>query len=802
VPSPDNRPPGVAWERGLSGDAVAERTAKGLVNRVPRSDWAEYGDIAVRNVFTLFNALVVPAATALFLLSDYPSAWAVSAYALFNTLIGLVQEVRAKLHLDRLIVLADTKVRAIRDGAEVPIASSDIVRDDCICLGPGETIAADGVVLDARYLEVDEALLTGESDPVVRRMGDRLLSGSVCIAGEGTYCADTVGGESFAQRTTAQARRYRFAASPMQHVVNTLIRILTAITLVLCALYAGMYYVRGFAASELWQMIAATVTSMVPQGLVLMTTLAFALGAVRLSARGAVVRRLSAVESMAAVDILCMDKTGTLTTSQLRLDQVRAIDASEDAARTALRLFASSSIDSGSKTIQALRVGLGPLLNDPPPELIDQLPFKSQNRYSAVRVRVDQEQHLLVLGGFEPLRSLLDPAKAARAEALWRKLLPTGLRLLLLAEARDARDDGAIHDALHASTLTPVALVALSDELRPEAGQVLLSLADQGIRFKILSGDHPETVRAAIDRLRLGQALDRVIAGDELEAAADKARIVREGVVFGRVTPQQKLDIVTLLQADGHHVGMIGDGVNDVLPIKQANLGIAMGAGSKAAKAVAGLVLETNSFALLPATLDEGRTILDNLRRAAKLFLLKNVYSLILIVIGLGVLGLKFPYLPQQVTLLNALTIGGPALLIMFARIPNPRRARMSFLREVGLFALVAGLSVGAAGLAVWFAAANYMDDPQMPRTLLLSILILLGLGNVLIIADRDQRLVWWAAMALPAYLAVMYNGPLGYFFALSPLAGEQWALIAVIAAAALVPCGLVGRYLAVDGGS
>lgn len=793
-----NEPPQAACERGLSHEAVADRVAKGLVNRVPRSDLAECRDIAIRNLFTLFNAIVVPAAAALFVLADYRSAWAVSAYAVINTLIGLAQEVRAKAHLDRLTLLTDTKVRVVRDGVESPIPSSDIVRDDCIRLAPGETIPADGVVLEAHYLEVDEALLTGESDPVARHAGDRLLSGSVSVAGEGTYRADRVGGESFAQQTASQARRYHFVSSPMQQSINALIRVLTAITLVLCLLYALMYYVRGFAASELWQMIAATVTSMVPQGLVLMTTLAFTLGAVRLSVRGAVVRRLSAVESMAAVDVLCMDKTGTLTTGLLRLDQVRPIDASEDISQAALRLFAWSSIDSGNKAIQALRVGLGPS-PDRPPEVVDQLPFKSQNRYSAVRIRIGQEQRLLVLGAFERLRPLLDPAGAVRAEALWRELLPKGLRLLLLAEARDTSDGTDLVEALHSSRIIPLALAAFSDEPRPEAAQVLASLASQGIRFKVLSGDHPETVKATIGLLPLSHALDNVISGDELESSADRTSLIRDRVIFGRVTPRQKLDIVKSLQADGHHVGMIGDGVNDVLPIKRANLGIAMGAGSKAAKAVAGLVLDNNNFGLLPATLDEGRTILHNLRRAAKLFLLKNVYSLILIVIGLGFLELKFPYLPQQVTLLNALTIGGPALLIMFARIPNPRRSRMGFVREVGLFALVSGLSVGAAGLAIWFSAAKYMDDPQMPRTMLLSTLILLGLGNVLIIADRDQRLVWWAAAALPAYLAMMYVEPLAYFFVLSPLSGQHWALIGVIAAVALVPCGLVNRHLVSD---
>ena len=780
-------------ERGLTGAAVADRVASGQVNRPPRAGLAAYRDIFVRNTLTLFNALVVPAAVALFLLKEYRGAWAVSAMSVINTLIGLVQEIRAKRHLDTLALLAETKARVVRDGEERTIPSGDVVLGDLIRLVAGEAVVADGTVLAARFLEVDEALLTGESDPVPRRAGDGLLSGSACVAGDGCYRADKVGEAAFAHETSVLARQYRHAPSPMQRTLDAIIRILTGTAVALCVVYVGLYAVRGFPRTDLWQMIAATVTSMVPQGLVLMTTLAFTLGAVRMSRRGAVVQRLSAVESMAAIDVLCMDKTGTLTTGHLTLDQLRAIDGDENDVRARLRMFAWASVDDGNKAVQALRAALGPLPGEKP-DVIDQIPFKSQNRYSTVRARYEGKEQTLVLGAFEALRPLL--AEPGPAEAVWHELLPTGLRLLLFAEAGHSAGSPPFDGSLNGYSLRPLALVALSDQLRPEAGAVLDALAAQGIRFKILSGDNPETVRATIAHLRLLLGPEPVVTGDQLESASDRSRLIGEAGVFGRVAPKQKLEIVTTLQAAGLHVGMIGDGINDILPIKRADLGIAMGAGSGATQTVADLVLENNDFRLLPAVLDEGRTLLNNLRRAAKLFLLKNVYTLFLIIFGFGVLGLEFPYLPQQVTLLNTLTIGGPAFLMMFGRTPR-RPARGGFLREVGGFALGAGLVMGVCGLAVWLWSAWHLgDDPQTQRTVLLSTLILMGLGNLLVVAEGERRPYWWAAAVLPAYAAVMYVTPLAYFFVLTPLSLAHWAWVAGTAAVAVGPCALINQYL------
>jgi cation-transporting ATPase E len=791
---------GIAIETPLSGltsAEVGERIARGDINRVPRSDVAEYLAILVRNLFTIFNALVTPAAVALFLLREYGDALAVSGMALTNLVLGLVQEVRAKRHLDRLTLLAETRVRVVREGQVQEIRSGDVVRDDILLLSAGDTVVADGPVLESRFLEVDEALLTGESDPVPRRTGETLLSGSFCVAGEGSYRAERIGVASFAQRTAGEARSYHYRASPIQHSINRLLVVLTSTAIVLCLGYGVLYGLGDVSRAGLWKMIAATITAMVPQGLVLMATFAFVLGAVRMSRRGALVNILNAVESMASIDTLCMDKTGTLTTNRLHLEEILILEKEMPAEeiRERLRLFASASLDRTSKALAAIRVALG----ERPAELLDQLPFKSQNRFSAVRVRrtggtpiQPKNEHVLVLGACEALEPFLVAGRISNPSS------GTGLRVLLFTEAVNppGRDFAG---SLEGFRLRPLALVALGDDLRSEARHVLEDLASQGIHFKILSGDHADTVRATAAPLTAGsnapsvRALTEtpVVSGDELQSASNPGELIRTHCVFGRVSPRQKVDVITTLKKQGRHVAMIGDGVNDVLPIKNAHLGIAMGAGAPASKTVAGIVLETNNFDLLPETLDEGRTILRNLRRAGKVFLVKNVFTLILIVGALGVFGLPFPYLPRQVTLLNFLTIGMPTLLIMLNRQRSAPTTAAHYLREVGSFALRTGIVLGLAGLLLlWLSNRVWQDDEPTQRTLLLSLLVLLGLTTLLrALSDEETRRLslagaagWWAAAALPIYLVVMYWRPVGEFFALTPLMRLQWTTLLSIA--------------------
>jgi cation-transporting ATPase E len=788
---------------GLTAGEAAERAARGLVNRVARSALREYAAIVARNLFTLFNALVVPAAVALFLIGgdeNLKDAAAISGMILVNTLLGLAQELRAKWHLDRLAILAETKVRVVRDGAAGHIPSGDVVQGDCVLVAVGEPVVADGEVLDAHFLEVDEALLTGESDPVARRVGDSVLSGSFCVAGDGCYRADRVGGEAFAQRTAAAARAYRHATSPLQTAINRIVQICTYTAVALVILYVVLELARGtpaaalFRKEDLMRRVAATITSMVPQGLVLMATLAFTLGAVRLARRGAVVQRLNAVETMASVDVLCMDKTGTLTTNQLHVEQLQVVgDLPEEEVRDRLRLFASATLDQGNKSVAALRTYLGPAAA----HVIDQLPFKSQNRYSAVRVRSAGGEYVLALGAGEALRPFLDPANV-KWEPTFEELMRTGLRLLLFAEAvRSPGMPPGFNGSLRGFTLRPLALVALSDELRPEAAGVLHALSAQGITFKIISGDNPQTVRATVAPLAAAADLPSlvespVVTGADLEVAADRAALIGARSVFGRVAPVQKVQIVMALKEQGKQVAMIGDGVNDVLPIKSANLGIAMGDGSGASKTVSSLVLETNNFDLLPQTLDEGRIIVRNLQCAAALFLTKNVFATVLILGTLGDFGLAFPFLPRHVTLLNFLTIGVPALLIMLTRGRAASARTGDFLRVVLSFVLPSGVVIGVLGLATLGAAAwLFHADHQTQQTLLLALLVCSGwvtLVHAVGVQSEEfafvRRLPW---VLFPVFLLIMYVPWSRYFFGLTVLSPWEWS--------AVIPAALLGFY-------
>jgi cation-transporting ATPase E len=788
--------------RGLSAAEVAERQRRGESNRVPTYTGREYAAIVARNLLTLFNALVVPAAAALFALGEPQAGLAVSGMAVVNSALGLIQEIRAKRHLEQLALLTEQKARVLREGQVLEVPSHEVVRGDWLVLRAGDMVVADGPVLEAHFLEVDEALLTGESEPVSRRPGEELLSGSICVAGEGIYRAERVGLEAFAQRTAAEARRYHYLATPMIRAINRIIQILTATAISLCLLYLCFYFLGMLSVDRLVLMVAATITAMVPQGLVLTATIAFTLGAVVLSQRGAVVQRLNAVEAMAAIEVLCTDKTGTLTTNRLRLARLvpLAADLTEEAIRQRLALFVAATVDQRQRIIQALRAAVG----EAPAEVLDQLPFKSEKRFSAVHLRAEGQERWLLLGAPEALLPGLPEAAAPAATDTAAALRAAGWQVLLFAEVPAAAGSlPPLHElpstpAHWSIRLLPLALLALEEELRPQAAETLRQLAAQGIALKILSGDHPETVRNLLRPLGLALDQGHICTGADLEQAKNKEELIYSCQVFGRLLPQQKLEIITCLQQRGLHVAMIGDGVNDVLALKRADLGIALGEGSQAARAVAALVLEHQPFALLPETLEEGRTLVRNLRRSAKVFLIKNVYSLLFFVAYASGLGhLPFPYLPQQVTLLDWLVIGLPALVLAVIRERSPAQVRTPFLREVGGFALRTGGLFGLAGLVLLFLGGHLWHyEPQKQTTQLLSLLILLSLTALYRILytgperplASDRWLFLLALSAVPFYLLVMYWPWTAAFFRLTPLDIRAWLeVLAVTAGTALL---------------
>ena len=790
---------------GLNATEVNDRISRGLTNRVRSSALAEYGAIVRRNLLTVFNLLVIPPAVALFMVGEVRGGVAVSGMALTTSVLGLVQEIRARLLLRKLALLQVRQVRVLRDGQVQAILPTEIVLDDVLPLEAGETVVADGLVLQSDFLELDESLLTGESDPRPRNAGDTLLSGSVCSSGNGYYRATSVGAGAFVQQIAKQATAYRHPSMPFQRGLNRLLDLLTLVALGLCLLYLALYVPFGFRQSELFLMIAATITSMVPQGLILMASLAFTLAAVRLSQKGAVVQELSAVESMAAASVLCLDKTGTLTTGRLELARLVPLDPSfaEAEVRQRLGVFAHHAVDQGNRTIVALRSALASTAAEA--TVVSQVPFHSQRRFSAMQLRQEGDDIVLVLGAPEALeRALADEAQTWLVDHLQGEL-KEGMRVLLFAQA-DAPADGfelTSDDPWSRLRLVPMTLVVLREELRTDAAATIRHLSGQGIRVKVLSGDATATIARVCESC--GVTGDPPISGADLEQSEQRAQVIERATIFGRLLPQQKVEIITTHQARGDHVAMLGDGINDVLAIKKADLGLAMGSGSDAAQAVAGIVLRNDHFDLLPAVLSEGRRVMASLLLAARLFFLKNVYMLLLFLGTLLVLRLPFPILPQQVTLLNALTIAVPTLIILGTR---PQVAGADHRRSVHaaiVFVLTRGICIGIGGLVLLaISAYGRGDSTATQRTLLVSTLVVHGLlvvaqmgYSVRADAIRQRRLLLgWPVIGLGLFVVLLTWHSSAYFFELTMPDVCQGVQVCVTAVGSVMLATLVERFL------
>ena len=678
--------------RGLSEREVAERRARGQGNTVALPSSRSYAQILRENVFTLINTVLFGLGIALVLLGRVSDAVVSVVVVLINVLVSVVQEVRAKRTLDRIALLTRPTATVIRDGQARAIDPGELVVGDVLLVHPGDQIVVDGQVLDGR-IDCDESLLTGESDLMAKQAGDPVYSGSFCVTGSAYYEAQQVGAASLAQQLTAGARAFRRVYTPLQQQVNLVIRVLLLLVvgleglITLGALVDDLPLVEGV---KMWVVIAG----LVPNGLLLAIALAYAAGAVRLAGQGVLVQQANAIESLSSVDVLCLDKTGTLTANRLRLHAVHPLGISEARLRHLVGLYAAST-PSGNRTSEALAAALaGPV--EPVHEAV---PFSSARKWSALAVRGDEARGTYVLGAPELLAPALPPS--AEIDARVREWAGRGLRVLLFAHTPDLLP---LHDPAGQAQLppglVPLGLVSLADELRPEARETLTSFAAAGVQLKLISGDHPDTVAALARQAGLSPEA-RVVSGPELAGmdTAQFAQAAADTTVFGRITPQQKERLVQVLRQQGHYVAMIGDGVNDVLSLKQANLGIAMQSGSQATRAVADLLLLNDSFAALLPAVQEGQRIINGMQDIFKLFLTRIVYVAILVV-ATGIIG-GFPFAPKHSSLLALLTVGLPTIALAAWARPGARPQR-SLLRPLLHFVLPAALTIAVAGLAVY----------------------------------------------------------------------------------------------------
>ncbi|MFC4132819.1 HAD-IC family P-type ATPase [Hamadaea flava] len=666
---------------GLTGREVAERAADGRVNRVAGRGSRTVGQIVRANVLTRFNALI-GALCALVLVFGSPIDALFGLIIVVNSAVGVIQELRAKRTLDQLALVGRAPVRVRRDGKEAEVPPEQVVLDDVVLLATGEKAPVDGEVVESDHLEIDESLLTGESDPVDKATGDRVLSGSFAVAGAGAFRATKVGDDAYAAKIAADAGRFSLAQSELYQGINRFLRLLTWVIIPVGALLVIAQFTRGSSVSEAVIGSVAGVVPMIPEGLVLMTSVAFAVGVIRLGRRRCLVQELPAVEVLARVDTLCLDKTGTLTEPGMRLRTIEPIDGQDEGRlRTVLSALVQSD-DRPNATLQAVGDAVG---QAPSWRVREKQVFSSARKYSGADF---DGQGAWLLGAPE----VLLPAGSSTAKRAG-ELAAQGLRVLVLTTAPSlSSSDGR----------TPAALIVLEQKLRAAAPATLKYFAEQDVTVKVISGDNAAAVGAIAGQVGVPGSGDPCDArtlptgGDDLVAA------VEQHAVFGRVTPQQKREFVEALRGRGHVVAMTGDGVNDALALKEADLGIGMGSGSGATRAVAKVVLLDDDFSVLPSVLGEGRRVLANIERVANLFLTKTAYS-ILLALAVGVAQLPFPFLPRHVTLVASLTIGIPGFFLALA--PSSERARPGFVPRVLRFAIPAGIACATATFVAYALA-------------------------------------------------------------------------------------------------
>ncbi|CAM2771576.1 HAD-IC family P-type ATPase [Prescottella defluvii] len=727
-------------ENGLTADAVATRVANGQTNDVPDRASRSVKDIVRANVFTRINAilgvlLIIVLSTG----SIVDGMFGLLIVA--NSGIGIIQELRAKRTLDQLAIVSQAKPMVRRDGATAAVAPKDVVLDDIIELGPGDQIVVDGSVVEASALEVDESMLTGEADAVHKPAGAQVLSGSFVVAGSGAYRATKVGRDAYAAKLAEEASKFTLVHSELRSGIDKILKFITYLMIPagLLIIYNQLFSSGQDIGPALNGMVAALVP-MVPEGLVLMTSIAFAVGVVRLGKRQCLVQELPAIEGLARVDVVCADKTGTLTENGMRLSEVRT--ARPDDTQSARALAAMAADDPRpNASMLAIKEALS---DDPGWEPTAVAPFSSAKKWSGQSYGNNGNW---LLGAPDVL---LDPDSDMARQA--EEIGAQGLRVLLLGSS-----DRAVDAPDAPGVVTPRALVVLDQKVRPDARETLEYFASQKVDVKVISGDNAVSVGAVAGSLGLPGG-DRAIDARKLPEDPEKlADTLDESTTFGRVRPDQKRAMVSALQSRGHTVAMTGDGVNDVLALKDADIGVAMGSGSPATRAVAQIVLLDNKFATLPYVVGEGRRVIGNIERVSNLFLTKTVYSVLLaFLIGIsGVLAqifgfdpLPYPFLPRHVTIAAWFTIGIPAFILSLA--PNNERARSGFVGRVMRLAIPSGVIIGVATYVSYLLAyagpeATEQQVEQAGTTALIT-LIMIALWVLAVVA---RPYTWWKIVLL-----------------------------------------------------
>lgn len=674
---------------GLDEMEVRTRREAGDSNDYQPPNSRSLTDILRQNVFTLINMVLFTLGATMVSIGRVSEAITSVSLIMMNITVGVIQEVRAKRKLDQIALLLRPKVTVIRESEERAVDPAELVRGDIVVLRAGDQIVVDGIVVGDGQIEVDESLITGESDSIRKTKGDHVLSGSYVLTGMCFFVVRRVGAKSFANTVAAEARAFRVTRTPLQRDVDFVIRVLMLIALMfgfllgISALLSDIPLMRGV-------QMATVFAGLVPNGLFFMVIVAYAMGAVRIMQRGALVQQANSVESLSNVNVLCMDKTGTLTANRIKFHDLHPLGIDRDEAQRLLGDFASSCATT-NRTSEALIEAFGGQQR----HVLDEVAFSSERKWSAITFSEsrssDSRQGVYVLGAPEVLEQFFpsDGDDAGFSEQM-QHWTDAGLRVVVFATnpevvyLHDSKGKPVLPD------LTPLAVISFSDELRDEAKETLTGFAKAGINLKIISGDNPHTVAALAKQAGLSNDF-KVISGAELRNmdASQFNQVAREYSIFGRITPLQKEMLVDALRADGCYVAMIGDGVNDVLSLKKANLGIAMESGSNATRSVADMVLLNDSFSALPPAFLEGQRITSGMRDILRLYMARAV-QLVLMILAAAVVGVGFPFIPKHISLVALLTIGAPTLALAIWAKPEPDKRGL--ILSVVHFAFPAGI--------------------------------------------------------------------------------------------------------------
>ena len=787
---------------GLTTAEAEARRAQGLGNRVDLGSSRSYGEIIRQNMFTFINSTLLGVGAILIFMEQIKDAVLASGLVILNGLVGIVQEVRAKRRLDQIALLNRAQATIVRDGAPQTLDPDQIVVGDLLLVNPGDQIFVDGHLVGPGQIDVDESLLTGESDPIHKQPGDAVFAGTYCLAGSGAYEAEKVGAASKAAAIATGARLYKATLTPLQQTVNQVVRYLLVL--------AGFFLAMILLASWIWDfpfqdtvLAAAVVLGIVPSGMFLMIIVTYSMAAVRLAQRDALIQQTNAVESLSNVDVFCMDKTGTLTANKLNLADVQPIETPALDPKLALAAMAASATG-GTKTSEAVTAALG----GAPVPLRDEVPFSSARKWSAVAADTNALRGVYAMGATEFLGPHVVGGSQLTPPAAWAQ---AGRRILLFAGTTEV---APLHDAqgepVLPASLAPLAWLSFTDELRPNSRETIADFGAAGIALKVISGDNPETV-AALARQAGFPEDGKLVSGVELGAMADSEfdQAAAEGMIFGRVTPEQKERLVDALRRQGHYVAMTGDGVNDVLSLKKAQLGVAMQSGSQAARSVADIILLHDSFGALPAAFKEGQRIRRGLQGVLALFLTR-VFTVALIILAALMVQAGFPFSPGHISLLTFLTVGIPTFGLAFWA--KPGAAPVSLGRSLVRFVLPATLTLAVAAFGV-YALTYFLNDvdligmrrgglaaatiipaqDRIARDSLAHMLILAGLVLVMFAAPPTK---WWAvveeatgdwrpallaATMVPLYLLILLVPALREFFGLHLLGWDEYLGIGVI---------------------